>query len=65
VTAVRSDLAHDYLGLDGLLSADELAWRDGVRGFVDERIRPRIAEWYEAARFPRELVGIAAFGGAS
>jgi glutaryl-CoA dehydrogenase len=56
VTAVRSDLAHDYLGLDGLLSADELAWRDRVRGFVDERIRPGIAEWYEAARFPRELV---------
>jgi hypothetical protein len=34
VTAFRSDLAHDYLGLDGLLSADELAWRDRVRGFV-------------------------------
>jgi glutaryl-CoA dehydrogenase len=56
VTAVPTDLAHDYLGLDGLLSADELAWRDQVRGFVDERIRPGIAEWYEAARFPRELV---------
>lgn len=56
MTAVRSDLAHDYLGLDGLLSADELAWRSRVRGFVDERIRPGIAEWYEAARFPRELV---------
>jgi glutaryl-CoA dehydrogenase len=56
VTAVRSDLAHDYLGLDGLLSADELAWRDRVRGFVDERIRPNIAGWYENALFPRELV---------
>jgi glutaryl-CoA dehydrogenase len=56
VTAVLPDLAHDYLGIDGLLSADELAWRDRVRGFVDERIRPNIAGWYEDALFPRELV---------
>jgi glutaryl-CoA dehydrogenase len=56
VTAVPPDLAHDYLGIDGLLSADELAWRDRVRGFVDDRIRPNIADWYEAAHFPRELV---------
>jgi glutaryl-CoA dehydrogenase len=34
VTAFRSDLAHDDLGLDGLMSADELAWRDRVRGSV-------------------------------
>ena len=51
-----SDLASDYLGLDGLLSAEELALRDRVRGFVDERIRPGIARWYEEAHFPRELV---------
>lgn len=51
-----SDLASDYLGLDGLLSAEELALRDRVRGFVDERIRPNIARWYEDAHFPRELV---------
>ncbi len=49
-------LAHDYLGLDGLLSAGELALRDRVRDFVAERIRPNIAAWYEAAHFPRELV---------
>ncbi len=49
-------LARDYLGLDGLLSAGELALRDRVRDFVAERIRPNIAAWYEAAHFPRELV---------
>jgi glutaryl-CoA dehydrogenase len=49
-------LASDYLGLDGLLSAEELALRDRVRAFVDERIRPHIARWYEEAHFPRELV---------
>jgi glutaryl-CoA dehydrogenase len=27
-----------------------------VRAFVDERIRPDIARWYETATFPRELV---------
>jgi len=50
------DLAHDYLNLDGLFTADELALRDRVRAFVDERIRPNIAEWYATATFPRELV---------
>jgi glutaryl-CoA dehydrogenase len=51
-----NDLAHDYLGLDSLLSPGELELRTRVRSFVDERIRPNIAEWYEAAYFPRELV---------
>src|SRR5450432_1417426 len=46
----------DYLGLDALLSADELAWRDTVRAFVRERIRPHIRDWYENAVFPAELV---------
>ena len=50
-----TDLAYDYLDLDSLLSADERALRERVRGFVDERIRPNIAGWYEAAHFPREL----------
>jgi glutaryl-CoA dehydrogenase len=49
-------LADDYLALDGLFSAEELALRGKVRSFVDERIRPNIAAWYEAAHFPRELV---------
>ena len=50
------DLAHDYLDLDGLFTPDELAVRDRVRAFVDERIRPNIAGWYATATFPRELV---------
>jgi glutaryl-CoA dehydrogenase len=48
--------AHDYLDLDRLFSAEELALRDRVRAFVVERIRPNIAGWYEAGHFPRELV---------
>jgi glutaryl-CoA dehydrogenase len=49
-------LAMDYLGLDALLSDEELAWRDTVRAFVRERIRPSIRDWYENAVFPAELV---------
>ena len=47
--------AHDYLDLDSLFTAEELALRDRVRAFVDRRIRPNIARWYEDAHFPREI----------
>src|SRR5699024_7085857 len=39
-----------------LLTDDELALRAKVRTFVDERIRPNIAEWYGGAIFPTEIV---------
>jgi len=48
-------LALDYLDLDGLFTAEEIALRDEVRAFVDARIKPNINAWYEAAHFPREL----------
>jgi glutaryl-CoA dehydrogenase len=51
-----TDLAMDYLGLDALLSAEELAWRDTVRAFVRDRIRPNIVDWYERAVFPAGIV---------
>jgi glutaryl-CoA dehydrogenase len=51
-----TDLAMDYLGLDALLSAGEIAWRDTVRAFVRDRIRPNIKVWYEKAMFPAEIV---------
>lgn len=46
----------DLLDLDDLLTEQELATRDAVRGFVDEHIRPNIAEWYEKAHFPTEII---------
>jgi len=46
----------DILGIDDLLSEQELAVRQRVRTFVDTRIRPNIARWYEEAIFPVELV---------
>ena len=50
-----TERARDYLNLDSLFSAEELAQRDKVRAFVDERIRPNIKRWYEDAHFPREI----------
>ncbi|MCD1287435.1 MULTISPECIES: acyl-CoA dehydrogenase family protein [unclassified Brevibacterium] len=46
----------DLLNLEGLFSESEIALRDTVRAFVDERFRPNIADWYENAVFPREIV---------
>ena len=51
----RPDLAHDFLDLDSLLSEQEIAVRDRIRGFVRDRIRPNIKGWYETAYFPREI----------
>jgi glutaryl-CoA dehydrogenase len=44
------------LGLDNLFSDEELATREEVRSFVEERIKPNLREWWEGAIFPRELV---------
>jgi glutaryl-CoA dehydrogenase len=42
--------------IDSLLSEEERAIRDVVRGFVDTQIRPSIADWFETGSIPaREL----------
>jgi glutaryl-CoA dehydrogenase len=46
----------DLIGIDSLLSAEELAQRTKVSTLVDAEIRPYISEWYENAEFPRALV---------
>jgi glutaryl-CoA dehydrogenase len=43
----------DLLGIDSLLSAEEVALRGRVRAFVDAEIRPNIARWYDTGEFPR------------
>ncbi len=48
--------AGDLLNLDAEFSDAERAVRDSVREFVDRGIRPRIAEWFDEAVFPVELV---------
>lgn len=46
----------DLIGIDSLLSTEEIALRAEVRAFVDTRIKPHIAGWYENAVFPLEIV---------
>jgi glutaryl-CoA dehydrogenase len=47
----------DPLGIDDLLSAEEIAVRDTVARLVHDRIAPDVAEWYETGSLPgvREL----------
>ena len=47
--------ASDILGIDALLSTEERSARDRVRAFVDDEIRPHIADWFDRAHFPVEL----------
>ena len=48
--------ASDLMNLDDELGAAELELRGTVREFVDRRIRPGIADWFDRAVFPVELV---------
>ena len=42
--------------IDHLLSEEERSIRDVVRAFVDDRIKPNVAEWFESGQIPaREL----------
>ncbi len=46
----------DFMNLDALLSEEEIATREEIRSFVEERIKPDVAHWWEKAIFPREIV---------
>ncbi len=53
----------DPLALDSLLSEEELAVRDAVRRFVDDRVVPGVGEWFERGEFPAEVrAGVAELG---
>jgi glutaryl-CoA dehydrogenase len=49
-TTVHTPLG--LFGTDDLLAEDDRAIRDTVRRHVDERLRPHLAEWYEAGSMP-------------
>jgi glutaryl-CoA dehydrogenase len=46
----------DFLQIEALLSDDERMMRDTVRRFVQDRVLPDIAKWFEAGEFPREII---------
>ncbi|HKC46502.1 MAG TPA: acyl-CoA dehydrogenase family protein [Gemmatimonadales bacterium] len=53
----------DFYNLDGLLSEEERAVRDTVRGWVDDNLLPIIGQCYVEGRFPRQLIpGMAELG---
>ncbi|MEO3975436.1 acyl-CoA dehydrogenase family protein [Streptomyces sp. CAU 1734] len=64
---VRFD-PRDPLGIDDLLSPEDLAIRDTVRAWAAERVLPHVAEWYERGELPgirelaRELGSLGALG---
>ncbi|GAA3663126.1 acyl-CoA dehydrogenase family protein [Nocardioides ginsengisoli] len=46
----------ELFDIDHLLDEEEIAMRDTVRSFVESRIKPHLADWYESATIPaREL----------
>jgi glutaryl-CoA dehydrogenase len=46
----------DLLDTASLLSEEERDIQAAVRGFLADRVRPHIGQWFEDAHFPRELV---------
>jgi len=55
--SVRPGLVNprDFLNTDGLLDDQERLLRDTVRSFVNDKVLPDVAEWFEAGTFPREM----------
>jgi glutaryl-CoA dehydrogenase len=51
----RANRPHDFLDLDALLEDDERLVRDTVRTFVQDRVLPDIAEWFEEGVFPVDM----------
>jgi glutaryl-CoA dehydrogenase len=45
----------DFIGVDGSLTEEELLVRRSVREFVEERVTPRIEEWFREGKFDRGL----------
>src|SRR5690625_7610867 len=46
----------DLFNIASMLTDEELAVRDTIADFVDRRIRPNIATWYDEAQLPMELI---------
>ncbi|MBS1808411.1 MAG: acyl-CoA dehydrogenase family protein [Acidobacteria bacterium] len=46
----------DFYNISALLSDEERLAQQSVRAFVEEKVKPIIAECFEEAKFPRELI---------
>ena len=55
--------AHDFLGLDELLTEEQKLVRDSAREWLKKEVSPIIEQAYEDAKFPHQIVpGLAAIG---
>ncbi|GAA1565539.1 acyl-CoA dehydrogenase family protein [Dactylosporangium maewongense] len=57
----------DYFGVDGRIDDESRALREAVRTYVDRRVRPHVAGWYEKGSLPvrdlaRELGSLGVLG---
>ena len=53
----------DFYNIDGLLSEEQRAVRDTVRGWVDDNLLPVIGQCYVEGKFPKQLIpGMAELG---
>lgn len=46
----------DLFNIASMLTEQELEVRDSIAEFVDRRVRPNIAQWYDDATLPMELI---------
>jgi glutaryl-CoA dehydrogenase len=44
----------DFLGIDSLLSEEEVLLRDTVRQYVEKEVKPHIADWWDRGSIPHE-----------
>ena len=58
--AARPQSPLGLFDVDGLLDDEGLAIRDTVRRFVDDKVRPQVAGWYESGLDPRPRPGYGA-----
>ncbi|MGN6251248.1 MAG: acyl-CoA dehydrogenase family protein [Marmoricola sp.] len=63
----RTQTPLELFGTDALIDEESRAIRDTVRRFVEDRIKPDIAEWFESGSIParelaRELGGLGVLG---
>ena len=42
----------DLFSIDSLIGAEDLAIRDTVRRYVEDKVKPHLADWYETANIP-------------
>ena len=42
----------DLYAIDRLFTDEQLAIRDSVRKFVDDRVKPHVGKWFEDGEFP-------------